>query len=185
MEDKQKIQEIRAKRTENNKRILKLKQEICEFENLNFEHNVNDLGTKETRKKYLSCSIAMGLCAVLGEFAGGIVGHMGNNILLGLLLALPFSAIPAFGAVYGFVKAIKLNKFKYKKTKVNPQLENELNLKYEELEKLEAYDHDLYTQLTQELSKSDGGTLKNYNKYKLTTDYSSYTIDEYEDIKEV
>ncbi len=34
MENKQKIQEIRAKRSENNKRILKLKQEICELENL-------------------------------------------------------------------------------------------------------------------------------------------------------
>ncbi len=127
----------------------------------------------------------MGLCAILGGVVGGLIGQMGNNILLGLLLALPFSSIPAFGAVYGFVKAVKLNKFKDKKVNVNPQLENELNLKYEELEKLEGYDHDLYTQLTQELSKSDGGTLKNYNKYKLTTDNSSWTIDEYEDIKEV
>ncbi len=43
MENKQKIQEIRTKRSENNKRILKLKQEICELENSNpnFNHNVD------------------------------------------------------------------------------------------------------------------------------------------------
>lgn len=185
MGNKQKIQEIRTERAENNKRILKLKQEICELENLSPDYKYNHIEPEENRNKYFACSFVMGLGAILGEVIGGLIGQMGNNVLLGLLLVLPFTAIPAFGAVYGFVKAIKLNKVKDKKVKDNSQLENELNLKYEELEKLEAYDHNLYTQLTQELSKSDGGTLKNYNKYKLTTDNSSWTIDEYEDIKEV
>ncbi len=109
---------------------------------------------QETRNKYFAYSFTMGLCAILGEIAGGLIGHMGNNILLGVLLALYFTAIPAFGAVYGFVKATKLKKFKNKKDNVNLQLENELNIKYEELEKLEHLEHELYTQLCTELSKT-------------------------------
>ena len=179
MKNNQIIQEIRIKRAENNKRILKLKQEICELENLNsnYTHNINNM-EPENRNKYFVCSFVMGLGFILGEVVGGLIGQMGNNILLGLLLALPFTSISAFGSVYGLIKAIKLNKFKDKKVNDNLQLENQLNLKYEELERLEQLDHELYTQLCTELSKTSTGFIERSSKHKISAPIGIYVVDD-------
>ena len=182
--DEQKIQSIRKERKELSEKILKLKQDICELEN-SIPYKSYNIKSEYTQTEYVFASICFGLCAVLVEFIGGLIGHMGNNVLLGLMLFLPFAAVPATGAVYSLVKAVKSKQGKNKKINNDIQLRRELNLKEEELEKLEAYDHDLYTQLIQELSKLEDITVKNFNKYKLTTDNSSWVVDEYEDIKEV
>lgn len=179
MENNQIIQEIRTKRAENNKQILKLKKEICELENLNpnYTNSINNLEPEENRSKYFAYSFVMGISFILTEFIGGLIGQMGNNILLGLLLVLPFSAIPAFGSIYGFIKAIKFNKFKNKKVEFDPQLQNKLNLKCEELEKLEQLDHELYTQLCTELSKISTGFIGRSSKYKEIVPNDTYVLD--------
>lgn len=183
--DEQKIQCIRKERKALSEKILKLKQEICELEN-SIPYKSYNIKSEYTQTEYVIASICFGLCAVLGFIVGGLIGQMGNNVLLGLLLSLPFVAIPATGSIYSLVKAVKVNKVKDKKINNDSLLKHELNLKEEELEKLEVYDHNLYVQLTQELSKSDCGTLNNYEKNKLTTtDNKSWTFDEYEDIKDI
>jgi len=180
MENKQKIHEIRTERAENSKRILKLKQEICELENLNpnYTQNINNIEPEGNRNKYFACSLVMGLQFILGEVVGGLIGQMGNNVLLGLLLALPITSIPAFGSVYSFIKAIKFNKFKDRKVKDNPQLENEINLKYEELERLEQLDHELYIQLCTELSKTSTGFIEKSSKHQISVPIGTYMVDD-------
>ncbi len=180
MENKQKIHEIRTERAENSKRILKLKQEICELENLscNYKYNMNDLEPEENRNKYFACSLVMGLGFILGEVMGGLFGLAGNNVLLGLLGVLPFTSISAFGSAYSFIKAIKFNKFKNKKVKDNPHLENEINLKYDELERLEQLDHELYTQLCTELSKTSTGFIEKSSKHQISVPIGTYMVDD-------
>ena len=132
--DEQKIQSIRKERKVLSEKILKLKQNICELQN-SISYNNHNVKSEYTRKEYFIASMFFGLSSALVEFIGGLIGHMGNNVLLGLMLFLPFAAVPATGAVYSLVKAVKSKQGKNKKINNDIQLRHELNLKEEELKK--------------------------------------------------